>query len=95
MQTTKNKISKMERGVREALNGKAIWVEYGDIDLSIFEEVYQDEKQGLGVYYLIYRDGSCAEPHYIRFFASDSGMSLELGTRQEYEFGRAKKLLRR
>lgn len=95
METTKNKLSKMERSVRESLNGNVVWVEYDKIDLSIFQEVYKDERQGIGVYYPIYRDGSCAEPQYVRFYISSNGMSMETGTREEYEFRRAERLLRR
>lgn len=62
--------------------------------MSVITEMTEG-KEGIGVYYPIYLDGSCAEPQYIRFFWAKSGMSLELGTRREFEEARSKKLLRR
>ena len=64
-----SRISEMEQGIR---------------DMSVFEE-YPREKEGIAVYYPTYRDGSCAEPVYVKFFRSPKGTSMALASKHEYE----------
>ena len=73
----------MERGVREVFTeGKAVWIPSGQEDMSIFAE-YPHTREGVAVYY-DEKDGSCAEPIYVRFYRSAQGMSLELASAEEY-----------
>ena len=82
--TTKEKISEMEKGVMDLLKGgNAVWIPDNDIDMKVFAEAPRG-KEGIAVYYPIYKDGSCAEATYIRFYRSASGMSLERASVREY-----------
>ena len=83
MKTT-NKLSEMEKGVRELFQEeKAVWIKDKDVDMSVFAE-YPKERQGIAVYYPMFKDGSCAEAEYISFFRSAKGMSIELASEKEY-----------
>lgn len=80
----KNKLSEMEKGVMDLLKGgNAVWIPDKDIDMKVFAEAPR-EKEGIAVYYPIYKDGSCAEATYIRFHRSASGMSLQRASVREY-----------
>ena len=80
----KTKTSEMEKAVRALLtDGKAVWIPDKEVDMKTFAE-YPREKEGIAVYYPIYRDGSCASPVYVKFFSSPSGMSIELADEREY-----------
>lgn len=85
---TTTKVSEMEQGIREILSGvRAVFVPDERVDMSLFSDyifAMDGSKTGVGVYYPIYRDGSCATETYIRFYRSPQGISMELGTRQEY-----------
>lgn len=86
----------MENAVREALKGRyAVWIPDRDIDMRVFAE-YPKEREGIAVYY-DEKDGSCAEPLYVRFYRSAKGKSIELATLAEYaeeQKGRLAGLLR-
>lgn len=90
MKSMEKLIHDLQRG------GYAVWIPDGEQDMSVFAE-YPHESEGVGVYYNE-KDGSCAEPVYVRFFRSAQGMSLELTSAEEYsawEKERLKHLLRR
>lgn len=79
-----HRLSEMERGVRELLStGQAVWIPDNEMNMSVFAE-YPKEKEGIAVYYPIYKDGSCAEAMYIRFYRSASGMSIDRASVREY-----------
>lgn len=88
MMRTSKKASEMEQGVRDVLSGnRAIFVPDEKVDMSVFSDyvfAVDGSKTGIGVYYPVYRDGSCASEVFIRFYRSPQGISLELGSRQEY-----------
>ena len=88
MMRTSKKASEMEQGVRDVLSGnRAIFVPDEKVDMSVFSDyvfAVDGSKTGIGVYYPVYRDGSCASEAFIRFYRSPQGISLELGSRQEY-----------
>lgn len=88
MMRTSKKASQMEQGVRDVLSGnRAIFVPDEKVDMSVFSDyvfAVDGSKTGIGVYYPVYRDGSCASEAFIRFYRSPQGISLELGSRQEY-----------
>jgi hypothetical protein len=80
----KTKISIMEKGVIDLLaGGNAVWIPDEKVDMSVFAE-YPKEKEGIAVYYPIFKDGSCAEATYIRFYRSANGMSLQRASVREY-----------
>lgn len=82
--TTKEKLSEMEKGVIDLLaGGSAVWIADKDIDMKVFAE-FPREKEGIAVYYPVFRDGSCAEATFIRFYRSASGMSLQRASVREY-----------
>ena len=84
MEKTRSKLSEMEKGIRDILNGeRSVWIPDEDIDMSVFAE-YPKQREGVAVYYPIFRDGSCALPVYIRFFRSPNGMSIEIADEHEY-----------
>lgn len=69
---------------------------------SVFSEIRYGEKEGIGVYYPVYRDGSCAKAEYIKFSYGKNGKEdvvfLERASRnemQEYDKERLGHLLRR
>ncbi|MEM3191767.1 MAG: hypothetical protein QXE05_12585 [Nitrososphaeria archaeon] len=85
MEMTKRRKSVMERGVRDLLtNGRSIWIADENINMSVFA-IYPKEKEGVAVYFPVYKDGSCAEPVYVHFFRSGKEMSLELTNKHEYQ----------
>lgn len=76
--------SDMERAVRDMLKeGVPVWIPDKKIDMSVFAE-YPKQREGIAVYYPIHEYGSCAEPVYVHFYRSASGMSIELATRHDY-----------
>jgi len=89
---TKTKINEMEKAVRDLLTiGEAVWIPDENVDMSIFDE-YPKAREGIAVYYPVYRDGSCVEPIYIKFFRSPQGLSIELSTEHEYHLQEKKRL---
>lgn len=100
--TTKNKSENVritEAGIRELLSGEAevMKIDKKDFDVSVFSEIHYGEKEGIGVYYPIYRDGSCAESQYFKFRIYENGVIVERANRkdiQEYDKERLKHLLR-
>jgi hypothetical protein len=69
---------------------------------SVFSEIRYGEKEGIGIYYPIYRDGSCAEAQYIKFsyakYGKEDVVVLERASKeemQEYDKERLGHLLRR
>lgn len=56
---------------------------------AVFNEIQYGEKEGIGIYYPIYRDGSCAEAQYIKFsyarHKDDDIVVLERATKKEME----------
>jgi hypothetical protein len=92
MEKTRSKLSEMEKGIRDILNGeRSVWVPDEDIDMSVFAE-YPKQREGIAVYYPILRDGSCASPIYIRFFRSPNGMSIEIADEHEYRIQEKERL---
>ena len=88
----KTKLSEMEKAVRDLLtDGQAVWIADREVDMSLFAE-YPKETEGVGVYYPIFRDGSCAEPKYIKFYRSPQGMSLELANQHDYHMQEKERL---
>ena len=82
---TTNRLSVMERAVRDMLTeGKAIWIPDEKVDMSIFSQ-YARQKEGIAVYYPVFKDGSCANVEYIRFYRSASGMSIEFATKHDFD----------
>ena len=80
----KNKLSEMEKGISDLLKGgNTVWIPDKSVDMKVFAE-YPKEKEGIAVYYPIFKDGSCAEATFIRFYRSASGMSLALASVKEY-----------
>ena len=80
----KNKLSEMEKGVMDLLEGgNAVWIPDSEIDMSVFAE-YPRAKEGIAVYYPIFKDGSCAEATYVKFYRSANGMSLARASVREY-----------
>lgn len=74
----------MKKGIAELLDGgNAVWIPDKNVDMNVFAE-YPKEKEGIAVYYPIYKDGSCAEATYIRFYRSAKGMSLQRASVKEY-----------
>jgi hypothetical protein len=101
--TTKNKRENVritEAGIRELLSGKAevMKMDRKDFDISVFSEVHYGEKEGIGIYYPIYRDGSCAEAQYFTFRMYENSVVVERSNEremQEYDKARLVHLLRR
>ena len=58
-----------EAGLREILSGKVevMEIDRKDFDISVLSNIHYGENEGIGVYYPIYRDGSCAEAQYFKF----------------------------
>lgn len=84
MQKSKSKLSDMERGIMDLLSdGTPVWIPDEKVDMSVFSE-YPKAREGIAIYYPIYRDGSCASPLYVKFFRSPQGISMELATEHEY-----------
>ncbi|EQB66443.1 MAG: hypothetical protein AMDU2_EPLC00007G0084 [Thermoplasmatales archaeon E-plasma] len=97
---TRNDEKPMETGLREILSGRAgaMKIDAKDFDVSVFSEIRYGEKEGIGVYYLIYRDGSCAEAQYFKFRIHGDGAVVERANKremQEYDKERLGHLLRR
>jgi hypothetical protein len=94
----KTKLSEMEKGVRDLFLGEgAVWISDKDIDMNVFAE-YPKEKEGIAVYYPMFKDGSCARAEYVHFYRSPKGMSMNRANEQEYrmqEKERLRFLLRR
>ena len=74
----------MEEGISELLKGgNAVWIQDSEIDMSVFVE-YPRAKEGIAVYYPIFKDGSCVEATYVKFYRSANGMSLQRASVKEY-----------
>jgi hypothetical protein len=81
----KTKLSEMEKGVIDLLaGGNAVWIPDKNINMGVFAE-YSKEKEGIAVYYPIFKDGSCAEATYIRFYRSANGMSIEIADKHAFD----------
>ena len=84
MQKKRNELSEMEKGVIDLLKeNNAVWIPDKEVDMSVFVE-YPRGKEGIAVYYPIYKDGSCAEATFIRFYRSANGMSIQRASVREY-----------
>jgi hypothetical protein len=80
----RTKLSNVEKGIRDLLAGAgAVWIYDRDIDMSVFSQ-YPREKEGIAVYYPLYKDGSCASAEYIHFYRSTAGMSMDRATFTDY-----------
>jgi hypothetical protein len=82
--------------------GSVITMEKDLFTPSIFSEIRYGEKAGIGIYYPVYRDGSCAEAQYIKFsyakYGKEDVVVLERASKeeiQEYDKERLGHLLRR
>jgi hypothetical protein len=82
--------------------GAVISMEKELFNPDVFNEVKYGEKEGIGIYYPIYRDGSCAEAQYIKFsyakYGKEDVVVLERASKeemQEYDKERLGHLLRR
>lgn len=100
--TTKQQteITETEMGLREILSGRAEVMSVGaeKFNVSVFSEVRIGGKEGIGIYYPIYRDGSCAEAQYFKFRIYENNVIVERANRRdirEYEKERLGRLLRR
>jgi hypothetical protein len=69
---------------------------------AVFSEIRYGENEGIGVYYPVYRDGSCAEAQYIKFsytkYKNEDVVILERASKyemEEYDKERLGHLLRR
>ena len=81
----RTKLSNIERGVRDLLAGVgAVWINDRDIDMSVFAQYPRGEKEGIAVYYPLYKDGSCASAEYIHFYRNAIGMSMDRATFTDY-----------
>lgn len=98
MKKSVTSLSAMERGVRDLFLGEgAVWIPDENIDMSVFAE-YPKEREGIAVYYLVFKDGSCARAEYVHFYRNSAGMSMDRATEQDYrmqEKERIGNLLRR
>ena len=59
----------MEQTLRE-LSGSIMGIaslDPKDFNIRAFDKVLMGEKEGIGVYYPMFRDGSCAEAEYFKF----------------------------
>ena len=79
-----------EAGLREILSGKVevMEIDRKDFDISVFFNIHYGEKEGIGVYYPVYRDGSCAEAQYFNFRIYENDVVVERANRndvREYE----------
>ncbi len=98
--TRNENVEMTEAGLREILSGRAEVMKIGrkDFETSVFSEIHYGEKEGLGVYYPIYRDGSCAEAQYFKFRIYKNDIVVERANRDdviEYEKECLGHLLRR
>lgn len=93
-----------ENEIKNLLSGmESTYMDAELFSISAFDEVKLNDKRGLGVYYPVYRDGSCAEAQYIAFhYVHQEGLGdiviLERANEeevQEYEWERLLHLLRR
>ena len=82
--------------------GSVITIEKELFTPSVFSEIRYGEKEGIGKYYPVYRDGSCAEAQYIKFsyakYGKEDVVVMERATEyemQEYDKERLGHLLRR
>jgi hypothetical protein len=66
-----------------------------DFNIKAFSNVLMGEEEGLGVYYPMFRDGSCAEAEYFKFRTYPKYVIIEKATSYEYERARLEKFLRR
>ena len=88
----KTKLSEMERGVRDLFLGVgAVWIPDDQIDMSVFKE-YPKGKEGIAVYYPIFKDGSCAEAEYVHFYRNSKGMSSDRASIQDYRMQEKERL---
>lgn len=88
----KTKLSEMEKGVRDLFLGEgAVWIPDKDIDMNVFAE-YPKEKEGIAVYYPVFKDGSCARGEYIYFYRNTKGMSIDRATEQDYHMQEKERL---
>ena len=88
----KTKLSEMERGVRDLFLGEgALWIPDEKVDMSVFAE-YPKEKEGIAVYYPMFKDGSCARAEYVHFYRNPKGMSLDRANEQEYRMQEKERL---
>ena len=79
----KTKLSEMEKGVRDLFLGEgAVWIPDEKVDMNVFAE-YPKEKEGIAVYYPVFKDGSCARAEYIHFYRNTKGMSIDRATEQD------------
>ena len=88
-----------EAGLREILSGKVevMEIDRKDFDISVLSNIHYGENEGIGVYYPIYRDGSCAEAQYFKFRLYENDVVVERANRndvREYEKERLGHLLR-
>ena len=92
MEKTRSKLSEMEKGIRDLLNGeRSVWIPDESINMSVFQE-YLKDREGIAIYYPIFRDGSCASPIYVRFYRSPEGMSIEIADEHEYRMQEKERL---
>jgi hypothetical protein len=97
MERTRNRLSEMEQTLRE-LSGSIMGIaslDPKDFNIRAFDKVLMGEKEGIGVYYPMFRDGSCAEAEYFKFRTYPKYVIIEKATSYEYEKARLEKFLRR
>ena len=82
--------------------GSAISMEKELFNPAVFSEIRYGENEGIGIYYPVYRDGSCAEAQYIKFsytkYRNEDVVILERASKyemEEYDKERLRHLLRR
>ena len=82
--------------------GSAISMEKELFNSAVFSEIRFGENEDIGIYYPVYRDGSCAEAQYIKFsyrkFRNGDVVILERASKdemEEYDKERLGHLLRR
>lgn len=94
METQKKagKLSEMERGVRDLFLGEgAVWISDEKVDMSVFAE-YPKEKEGIAVYYPLFKDGSCARAEYVHFYRSPAGMSMDRAIEHDYQMQKKERI---
>ena len=89
-----------EAGLQEILSGRTevMEIDRKDFDISVFFNIHYGEKEGIGVYYPVYRDGSCAEAQYFKFRLYENYAVVKRANRndvREYEKECLNHLLRR
>lgn len=69
----------------------AVWIADDKIDMSVFAE-YPKEKEGIAVYYPLFKNGSCARAEYIHFYRNTKGMSIDRASVHDYHMQERERL---